>query len=310
MEEARFRAMGSDIHVVVVGAGGLIVAARRRIDELERRWSRFLPDSEVSELTRLAGNPVMVSDDTVGLITRAQEAWRFTGGMFEPLVLGAMLQAGYTSSFETLPADAPARSTSLRLVACTSITVDGNTVTLPAGTGLDAGGIGKGLAADLVTVELLEAGATGACVNMGGDVRVAGASPDGDGWTVAVEHPWSSQPVVNVGVTDGAVATSTTLRRRWMVNGQERHHLIDPRTGQPAITDINLVTVVAGTAWAAEVLAKAVLIRGSAHPFDLIDGSGAQAMIVTDDGDIIASSGFTAFAGATTFPTRIDPPQT
>jgi thiamine biosynthesis lipoprotein len=102
------------------------------------------------------------------------------------------------------------------------------------------------------------------------------------------------------------VATSTTLRRRWTVDGQERHHLIDPRTGEPAQTDLNLVTVIAGSAWAAEVLAKAVLIRGSAHPFDLIDGSGAQALIVDDHGTVTVTDGFRAFVGYGRLPERIE----
>ena len=56
--ELTFRAMGSDAHVIVVGGGpSLVEQARRRIDDLERRWSRFLPGSEVSELTRRAGCP-------------------------------------------------------------------------------------------------------------------------------------------------------------------------------------------------------------------------------------------------------------
>ena len=294
MEEVRFKAMGSEAHVVVVGGpDDLTDRARARIDELERRWSRFRPDSEISRLNERAGDAVEVSDDTIELISRAIEAWRMTGATFDPTVLGAVLRAGYTTSFDELPANG-APSTSDLVIACTDIEIDGNTVRLPARTGFDPGGIGKGLAADLVAAELVDAGAAGVCINMGGDVRCLGTPPDGEGWTVAIEHPWS-RLIASVGIADGAVATSTTLRRRWTVDGVERHHLIDPRTGEPAETDLNLVSVIAGTAWVAEVLAKAVLVRGSAHPFDLIEGTGAYALIVDDDGGITASDGFDAF---------------
>ena len=287
--------MGSDVHVLVVdGPEHLVERARERIDELERRWSRFRPDSEISRLNKRAGHAVEVSSDTIELITRAIEAWRITGATFDPTVLGAVLRAGYTTSFDQLSTNVAAGVSDL-VIACTDIEIDGNTVRLPTHTGFDPGGIGKGLAADLTAAELIDAGAGGVCINMGGDLRCLGLPPDGEGWTVAIEHPWSSRLIANVGIADGAVATSTTLRRRWTVDGIERHHLIDPRTGEPADTDLNLVTVIAGTAWAAEVLAKAVLVRGSAHPFDLVDGTGAHALLVDERGAITVSDGFRAF---------------
>ncbi|HEV3227131.1 MAG TPA: FAD:protein FMN transferase [Acidimicrobiales bacterium] len=299
MGELRFRAMGSEVQVVVVGdSSRLAEHARGRIDELERRWSRFLPDSEISELTRRAGSPVEVSDDTIALVTSAIDAWRFTGATFDPTVLGAMLRAGYDDSFELVAAKPHCGESELVIVACTDIEIDGNAVTLPRGTGFDPGGIGKGLAADLVADELRAAGAEGVCINMGGDIRASGRSPEGDGWTIAVEHPWSSHPIADLGIGEGAIATSSTLGRRWSIDGRTHHHLIDPRTGEPADTDLTLVTVVAGSAWTAEVLAKAVLIRGSAHPFDLIEGSGAQALVVDDRGAIDMTDGFRDFAGA------------
>jgi FAD:protein FMN transferase len=185
------------------------------------------------------------------------------------------------------------------------IRVEGSTVRLPEGTGFDPGGIGKGLAADLVVDEILDAGAEGVCVNLGGDVRVAGIAPDGGAWTVAVEHPWSEEPLAHLGVAAGAVATSTTLRRRWVVDGTPRHHLIDPRSGLPSATDVNLATVVAAEAWVAEALAKSVLLRGSAHPFDVVDGTAAQALAVDDVGGVHASDGLGAFLGDRTLPLTI-----
>ncbi len=300
--EARFPAMGSETHLVVVGGdAGLVDVGRARIAQLEERWSRFLADSEISRLNAAAGSPLDVSDDTIALVTRAIEGWRFTGGTYDPTVLGAMLRAGYDRTFDEVAASAASVMNDLFL-ACTDIEVDGNTVTLPAGTGFDPGGVGKGLAADLVAVELREAGADGVCVNMGGDVRVSGVSPAGGDWGVAVQHVHQDAPLVVVHVGEGAVATSTTLKRQWTVDGQRRHHLIDPRTGEPADTDLDHVTVVAGSAWAAEVLAKAVLIRGAAHPFDLVDGVAA-ALVVTTAGEVLASDGFAQFC--TDVPTRI-----
>jgi thiamine biosynthesis lipoprotein len=159
--------------------------------------------------------------------------------------------------------------------------------------------------------EALEAGAAGACVNLGGDLRVAGEPPDDPSggappsWTVAVEHPAAPEPIALLGLHGGAVATSTTLRRRWSAGGEERHHLIDPWTGAPSTTDLTLAAVVAAEGWAAEVLAKAVLLRGSAQAFDLVAGLGADALTVDRGGAIRATPGLAAFLGGKTLPLRL-----
>lgn len=311
--------MGSDAHVIVVGGpAGLVDTAQSRIDELEQRWSRFLPDSEVSALNRSAGTAMAVSAETRLLVERAVEAWRLSAGLFDPTVLGAVVRAGYDRSLEDIASRAGTETdppTDPRRRGAEDIEIEGDTVRLPARTGFDPGGIGKGLAADLVTAELLDTGARGACVNLGGDVRVAGDGPEegqgdgpgGGGWSVAVEHAWQAEPIATIYLDDGAVATSTTLLRRWTHAGGPRHHLIDPHTGLPSDTDVNHATVVAGQAWAAEVLAKAVLLHGARHAFDILGGGGAEGLIVTEDGDVHASAHMAAYLGPAVLPERLRP---
>ena len=297
--ERLFRAMGSDAHVVVVGgadADDLVDVAVARIERLESRWSRFRDGSEVSELNRRAGTTVQVSPETVELVRRAVEGWWLSGGAFDPTVLGAVVRAGYDRSFETLghgrgPTPSPL------VTGAAGIVVGTDTVALPAGVGFDPGGIGTGLAADLVVAELLAAGADGACVNLGGDVAVAGTGPDGDGWTVAVEHELRPEPLAHLGLSSGAVTTSTTLRRRWRRGGELRHHLVDPRTGEPSDSDLDHVTVVAGQAWVAEILGKAVLLRGSTDCFDILGGTGAEGLAVTTSGQVRSTPGLAAYLG-------------
>jgi thiamine biosynthesis lipoprotein len=305
--EQRFRAMGSDAHLIVVGgAGRLITDAARRVNALEQRWSRFLDDSEINRLNRRAGSFVTVSTETVTLITRSVQAWRLSGGAFDPTVLGDVIRAGYTRSFEML-GPAPAAGHSTLGTGADEIVVDGDAVQLAPGTGFDPGGIGKGLAADIVCAELIAAGADGACVNIGGDVRVAGAGPDGDAWTIAIELPGSAEPLARIGLADGAVATSTTLRRRWQTGGLDRHHLIDPRTGLPSDTDVTTAAVIAAEAWLAEILAKAVLLAGSEHPFDTLGGTCSQGIAVDRDGRVQATAGVVDFLGHARLPARLGP---
>ena len=115
--ELEFRVMGTDAHVIVVGSDArharrAALVARDRLHELEARWSRFLPDSEVSRLNAASGVPVVVSSDTLGLVERAVEGWRRTHGSFDPTVLDALVAQGYDRDFGAIDHTTYARTSS------------------------------------------------------------------------------------------------------------------------------------------------------------------------------------------------------
>jgi FAD:protein FMN transferase len=294
--DASFAVMGATAAVTVVdGPRGLPEIARGRLTHLERRWSRFIATSEVSRLNRAGGEPLHVSAETRLLVRRALEGYRVTAGRFDPTLLGAVLRAGYVDSFERLEDGVP-RFTSALCTGAHRIEVDDDagTVRVPEGVGFDPGGIGKGLAADIVADDLVRFGADGVCVNVGGDVRVAGRSPTGDAWRIEVEHPITSLPIATLEVRDGAVATSSRIRRSWTtVDGDERHHLMDPATGTSARSPVLAATAIAAAGWQAEVLAKAGFL-GAARGLDLVDDLGAAAMVLVPDG-ILASARWREF---------------
>jgi FAD:protein FMN transferase len=302
--DTRFHAMGTDAHVIAVGGStGLLERARARIDDLESRWSRFLPDSELSQLNAAAGQPVTVASVTFELITRAVDGWQQTGGRFDPTVLPALVAAGYDQSFETIELDAREPSApSTPAPGCVEIGLDPvvRSVTLPPWVALDLGGIGKGFAADLVSAELLEDGATGACVNLGGDVRVRGASPGDDGaWLVEVaSEPGVARPhsPLTLGLADGAVATTSSRRRAWRRAGARLHHVIDPRTGRPLERPPTSATVIAADASQAEVLAKAAFVtRTPTEAERLLEPAGATGLLVDAEGTVQPLAGLEAF---------------
>jgi thiamine biosynthesis lipoprotein len=287
--DTRFHAMGTDAHVIAVGGSTrLLERARARIDDLESRWSRFLPGSELSQLNAAAGQPVIVASVTFELIARAVDGWQQTGGRFDPTVLPALVAAGYDRSFETVERDArESAAPSTPAPGCAELSLDPivRSVTLPPGVALDLGGIGKGFAADLVSAELLQDGATGACVNLGGDARVRGASPgDGRAWLVEVaSEPGVARPhsPLTFGFADGAVATTSSRRRAWRRAGARLHHVIDPRTGRPVDAPPTSATVVAADAWQAEVLAKAAFAAGTPSEAErLLEPMGATGILV------------------------------
>ena len=260
--------MGAEAHLRVLGpkADELLACAEHRLADLEAWWSRFVPSSDLSRVNAGAGQAVEVQPETIEVVELAVVAWALTGGRFDPSVLPALVAAGYDRTFTAIAAGRPGAGRWPEAarhpppgVPRWRCDVDAGTIRVPAGVQLDLGGIGKGHAADIVARELLASGATGACVNLGGDVRVTGSPPDGAAWTIAVQHPLEGASIVTLALADGAVATSTTAYRRW---GDDAHHLIDPATGLPARTDLLAVTVVAGEAAWAEVVAKAALLAG------------------------------------------------
>lgn len=287
--------MGTTAHVVVVDPSEAAAAraaadARVRLEALEAKWSRFQPGSEISRLNRVSGAPTIVSPETLDLLDHAVEGWARTGGRFDPTVLDALVALGYDRDFDALDPTATATpATGAGAVpGCGGVVVDRfvGTVTLPAGVHLDAGGIGKGFAADLVAEEAMASGVAGVCVNVGGDVRVMGDAPDGLGWTVDVEHPITGGSVEHVHLNDGAVVTTCRTRRVWGPEGDRRHHLVDPATGRSAESGLAGVTVIAGRAWWAEVLAKAAFVAGPEEGAALVAAQGASAYLVDDDGTV------------------------
>ncbi|MEZ5407160.1 MAG: FAD:protein FMN transferase [Acidimicrobiales bacterium] len=303
--------MGTDVHVRVVGGRpGLTAEAQRAVEDREARWSRFLPDSELSRLNGAGGGrPVIVSPDTFSLIAAAVEACRLTGGAFDPTVLTTLVAAGYDRPLGQLtpPDAAPARSPAppgdggipaAPGVAGIDLHPASCAVVLPAGVRLDLGGIAKGATADAVSAELLAAGAEGCCVNVGGDLRVRGAAPDGAGWVVGLDCPGAAEPAgLRVRLADGAVCTSTVLSRRWAGPraGATEHHLRHPATGAALNTGLWSVTVVAASAVQAEVLTKAAFVAGADGAAAVIGGHGATGVLVADGGDLVPLAGLDPF---------------
>jgi thiamine biosynthesis lipoprotein len=291
--------MGTDVTVLLLDAP--LDAPDRAAAELERleaKWSRFRPTSELCAINDAAPDPVVVSAETYAIVERAVSAWRDTLGLYDPTVLPAVVAAGYDRDFEQVARGGagPARPAGAS-PGCEGIELDAvvRTVRLPAGVALDLGGIGKGYAADLVTADLVGAGARGVLVNLGGDMRAMGEAPSDHGWVVEVDDPLQTGATGALALTTGAIATSTRLRRTWTRDGAQLHHLIDPRRGTPAQSGLSSVTVVAGESWRAEVLAKAAFVAGAHEGAALVVGAGSTGLFVHDDGRVEELDGLSAF---------------
>jgi thiamine biosynthesis lipoprotein len=303
MKRLEFRAMGSQMLAVVDGeterAEARLAETPRWFEDWEESLSRFRPESELSRLNRSAGNEVPVSRVLWAVIDAAIRAAQSTGGIVQPTVLGAILAAGYDRSWDSMVSGSAAVAVleAPPVPDWSLIERDPRThsVRLPVGIGLDLGGIGKGWAADHAVRRLGRVGP--ALVDAGGDIAVSGPAAGGEPWPIGVADPLHEGQTVGVlRIRAGGVATSGRDYRRWRQGDAWRHHLIDPRTGRPAETDVLAATVVAPSAQAAEAAAKAVAILGRREGLGWLEARPNLAgMAVLDDGRIVASRHMKSF---------------
>ncbi len=247
------------------------LSTRLFFEEQEQRFSRFRPASLLSALNR--GDEIR--DAWFAAACRlALEAHTFTGGLFNPMVLPSLREAGYDRTFREVK-DGEPREQGVPDPA-DRIVLDGDSVRLTAG-GLDLGGIVKGWTVDCA-VDHLRARYPDVMLNAGGDLRAEGHEEGTDGWRLAVERPFGGSDLWE-GTMTGAMATSTTARRRWTTStGGLAHHLIDPRTGVPAESAYLQVTAWAPECWRAECWAKAVLIGGE-EAREMAEAAGVRVLI-------------------------------
>jgi FAD:protein FMN transferase len=249
------------------GAAWAAQEARRTLLGAHRTLSRFDPDSELSRLNRDPRRVVPASPLLRKVVAAALSAGLRSGGLVDATLVGEIEAAGYSESrdFEkgaergTTPPPHPAAPNPRADWCALGVDEGAGTVTRPPGLRLDPGGIAKGLMADLVGEALAEFGSF--AVDCCGDLRVGGTR--GREQRILVDDPAGGEPLHELRITAGAVATSGVTRRAWTgADGRAAHQIIDPRSGLPAFTGVVQATAVAPTGLLAETLAKSALLVG------------------------------------------------
>jgi FAD:protein FMN transferase len=234
-----FDAMGTTCSLFATDAD--LVEGERWVRRMAERLTRFSADSELSRLNARQGAWFPVSADLESVLHAALEAHRMSAGLVNAGVLASMVAIGYTRPVANGHAVATLEAAKPLPPLPEVLEVRPGEARVARGSGIDLGGVAKGWMAD----RLSDALGAACVVNLGGDLRVRGRWPIGVGEATLM-------------LRDQGAATSSTLKRRW----GDVHHLIDPRTGRPAQTGLEEVSVVAATALEAEVVAKTALLLG------------------------------------------------
>jgi len=299
IHKVEFRAMGTTIMVALEcreSENAILQQVPAWFEYWEDSLSRFRPDSELLRLNRANGQWRTVSPTLWDVLRLSLVMEERSQNLVTPGLLSALRAAGYDRSFEFLldsnPSDVIQARKTMPVHGRIQLNEIEHSVRIPPGLELDFGGIGKGWAADQTAQALRSIGPC--LVDAGGDIAVFGSLKDGSGWPVGIENPLDpEEELTQVEVTNKGIATSGRNKRHWMKAGAFQHHILDPRTGLPAESDVLSATVIAPDVMQAEMAAKVINIIGSEAGLIWLTGkSDHEALVVLMDGELQRSQRF------------------
>ncbi|MDP5068654.1 MAG: FAD:protein FMN transferase [Ilumatobacteraceae bacterium] len=287
-------AMGVTCVVTVVGSNSHEIALHclDLVEELESLWSRFIPTSDISRLNIANGQPTVVDERTLTLIHHMIAAHQATDGAYNPTRLPLQIAAGDAHSLiNDRNTELATDSIVFPQLSGIHIFHDGK-VSLPRGMTLDAGGIGKGLAADLILRVALEQGADGACINLGGDMAIN--TGDSIGWDVEIISPIDHGVVLDtIRITVGGVATSSLFARQRNSAGIASHLFSDSSAHDTQHT-VGATVIANSAAWS-EAWTKYAILSNPAQAIDTLTSTGLAALLVSADGHTTRSESWKTF---------------
>ena len=255
----------------------------------------FSTGSELSKINRNSGvTPVKVSPLTLDVVKKSLYVARQSGGAFDPTI-GPEIQM-WDFHKKIRPTDAAIKK-KLPLVDYRNVIVDSKRSTVflkKKGMMLDLGGIAKGYGADLAVETLKRDGIRAGIVAVAGDIKTFGLKPDGSPWNIGIENPRqknaSDEIMATVRLSDKAISTSGDYQRYFILGGRRYHHLLDPKTGYPAMY-CRSVSVIADRGVFTDSFATAVFILGPEKGMKLLKELGMDGVMVDTEGHLHITPG-------------------
>jgi thiamine biosynthesis lipoprotein len=287
---------GCDVSVVVSDPTALAAAStivRDVTRQVDDACSRFRADSELSVLASSLPGGATISPMLGTLVEGALDAARLTDGDVDPTLGNDLARLGYDRDIAQLYSgdDLATAPMDIRVThrqqAWRQVEKSGSVLTVPARVSLDLGATAKAIAADLAAARVTEELGCGVLVGLGGDIATAGSEPL-TGWEVLVQDT-DADPSQQVSLAPGgAMATSSTQKRRWVSNGYARHHILDPRFGIPAEIVWRTATVAASSCLRANTFSTASIVRGF-RAVAWLESLGVAARFVDVDGRVVTT---------------------
>lgn len=297
--------------VIDVRAGSVSVEEERTLlsgiqadcVDFEHAFSRFNSGSELYALNHAGGLWTPISAHLYNLISAALFYCEETDGLFD-ITMGSVCKL-WNFRAQTVPSQTSIDE-ALKHVNWHNIETRQNDdgkheskfearIKDPEAT-IDLGGIAKGYIADAIASKLRNAGVASALINLGGNVMCVGAKPDGSPWRVGIRRPVPSngkietEALAAIPVIDKSVVTSGTYERAFIKGTDYYHHILDPKTGQPAETDVISATVVSDKSLDGDGYTTALIAMGSERALAFAqEHAGIDVVLLTKDGRLISS---------------------
>lgn len=270
--------LGSQIRIIVVddGADAAVRRAFFECERIEKIYSRFRDESELSKLNCCSGEWVKVSEEFFRLIEFGEQMREKTDGAFDLTVKKILESWGYDKNY-SFEESAKAELGRVELGEDFQVRVFGE---------IDLGGIGKGFALDKMKDCLNEF--ENFCINAGGDIFARGHDPEGEKWKIFFEHPTDLEEVIGFAeIDDFFAAASSGSKRKW----RDKHHLVDTKKGAPA-AEMLAVYVQSDSGISADAYATALFVAGYENAQKIAAENGISAMLVSSGGEIFRTGNF------------------
>ena len=259
----------------------------------ERKFSKTLVDSEVSYLNSSKGEKVRVSDELIEILEYSNEFSRLSNGLFDVTIYPLAELWDFKAENPTIPTQENLNS-AISKIDYNNIKIDGNFVVLENQAQVDLGGIAKGYIAGEIRNYLLESEVEKAIINIGGNIVTIGSKSKDQGFQIGIQTPFSEQNQISaaIEITDMSVVTSGTYERSFTIDNKLYHHILDPKTGYPAESDMMSATIISADPFLADALSTTSFLLGIEKAAELIEGiDGVEAVFINSNNEIIVTSG-------------------
>ena len=266
------------------------------LTEFEKKVSMHLSDSEISKVNNSAGvSAVAVSDETYQLLKRSKELSQQKNGIFD-ITIGPLVKLwGITSDSPRVPEDSEIKNY-LKRVGISKLSLNDEKKTAKLTNPymeIDLGGIAKGYACDLAKKKYQELGLDSGLISLGGNVYSFGTKPDGTAFIIGLRDPRGEDNDLmgNLTAPGKVVATTGDYERYFEQDGKRYHHVLDPKTGYPAQTDLIAVTIIAEEGALADFLSTTFFIAGKEAVLKNLDNDKFDIIAVDKEMKVYVSEG-------------------
>ena len=262
------------------------------IERIEKRFSSWIENTEISKINREAGQFVEISKESYDHLKLAQSIAQETQGAFD--VTWASLQGLWDFRAKKIPPHTEILARLQFVGSQKHLQLKQENALyfaqLSKGARIELGAITKGYAVDQASQIIEKFGFQNFIVNGGGDLKISGHKEDQSPWRIGIRHPRNGKIFGEIQI-DGtqSIVSSGDYERYFIENGQIYHHIIDLRTGYPAQASVS-VTVVAPTAVLADAYATALFVLGPKASQEILNQHPEiQVVFLTPSGEVLGS---------------------